>query len=84
MNSGLCRCGDALVAKVVADLIDPVEPAHDEPLEVELVRDAQVEGAIQRVVMGGKGTRRGAAIDRLKHRRLDLSKAPLVQQSPDG
>ena len=34
---------DALVAEDAADLVDPLEAADDQPLEVELDRDAQVQ-----------------------------------------
>jgi hypothetical protein len=33
--------GDALVAEVLADLIHALEPAHDQPLQVQLVGDAE-------------------------------------------
>ena len=40
---GVVLARDALVAEVAADLVDAVEPADDQPLQVQLVRDAQVE-----------------------------------------
>ena len=40
---GLVLVRDALVAEVLADLVHALESADDEPLEVELGRDAQVE-----------------------------------------
>ena len=53
---------DALVAEDAADLEDPLEPADDQPLEVQLERDAQVEVDVERVVVGderpGGGARR--------------------------
>ena len=53
--------GDALVAEVPADLVDLLEPADDEPLQVELERDPQVEVAIQGVVVGDERPRGGPA-----------------------
>ena len=41
---------DALVAEVLAELVDPLEAADDQPLEVELGRDPQVEVLVELVV----------------------------------
>ena len=38
---------DALVAEVLAQLVDLLEPADDEPLEVELVGDPQEEVGVE-------------------------------------
>ena len=46
---GLVLVGDALVAEVLADLVDLLEPADDQALEVELGRDAQVEIGVELV-----------------------------------
>ena len=43
---------DALVAEHPADLEDPLEAADDEPLQVQLERDAQVGVDVERVVVG--------------------------------
>jgi hypothetical protein len=40
---------DALVAEVLAELVDLLEAADDQPLEVELGRDAQVEVCVELV-----------------------------------
>ncbi len=45
---GVVLEADALVAKDAADLVDLVEAADDQALEVQLRRDAQVEVAVQR------------------------------------
>ena len=81
---GVVLVREALVAEVLADLVDPLEPADDQPLEVELDRDAQVEVAVERVVVGGERPRERAAVERLQHRRLDLEEAALVEPAPDG
>ena len=44
-------------------------------LEVELGRDAQVERAVERVVVRRERARQRAAVERLQHRRLDLDEA---------
>ena len=73
----------ALVPEVVADLVDPLEAAHQEPLEVQLVGDPQVERHVQRIVVGDERPGRGAAVERLQDRGLDLEKPPLVEEPPD-
>ena len=45
---GVVLVRDALVAEVLAELVDAVDAADDEPLEVELGRDPQVEVAVER------------------------------------
>ena len=72
-----------LVAEVFADLVDTLEAADDEPLEIELVGDAQVKGLIEGVVVGNEGPGRGAAVERLQHRGFDLQEAEIVQEMAD-
>ena len=74
---------DALVAKVLPDLVHALEAAHDQALEVELGRDAQVEVRVELVVVGRERPREGAAVARLQDRRLDLDEPPLVERAPD-
>ena len=76
--------GDALVAEDAADLVDALEAADDEALEVELGGHAQEEGAVQGVVVGDEGLGGGPAGRWLEHRRLDLQEAALVQEAADG
>ena len=71
---------DALVAEVLADLVDALEPADDQPLEVELGRDAEVEVRVELVVVRDERPRKGAAVARLEDRCLDLDEAPLVER----
>ena len=77
---------DPLVAPDPADLVDPLQAAHHQPLEVELGGDAQLEVEPERVVVGLEGAGRGAAgLLRLVQRRgLHLQVAALVEEAPDG
>ena len=75
---------DALVAEVLAELVDALEPADDQPLEVELGRDAEIEVAVELVVVRDERTRERAAVARLQHRRLDLDEALAVEVGADG
>ena len=69
----------ALVAEVLRELVDLLEPADDEPLEVELVGDAEVELGVEQ--LGARDERLGeaAAVARLQDRRLDLEEALAVE-----
>src|SRR3954451_22416265 len=69
-----------LVAEVLADLVHALQAADDQPLEVELDRDAEVEVALQRVVVRREGPRDAAAVDRLEHGRLALDEAARVEE----
>ena len=70
---------DALVAEVTPDLVDAVQAAHRQPLEIELEADAQVEILVQLVVMRHKRARRRAAVDGLEDGRFHFQKALAVQ-----
>ena len=74
---------DALVAEVLAELVDALQAADDAALEVELGRDAQVEVAVERVVVRDERPRQRAAVERLQHRRLDLEEALVVEVAAD-
>src|SRR5215218_6594010 len=80
---GVVLVGDALVTEVLAELVDAVDAADDEALEVELGGDPQVEVAIEGVVVGREWPRQGAAVERLQDRRLDLDEAVLVEPAAD-
>jgi hypothetical protein len=70
---------DALVAEVLAELVDALEAADDQALEVELGGDPQEQRAVELVVVRRERARERAAVDRLEHRRLDLDEAALVE-----
>ena len=77
---GVVRAVHALVAEVLAELVDAVESADDQFLEVKFRGDAQVEVDVERVVVGDERTRRCAAGDGLEDRGLDLDVAPFVEE----
>ena len=81
---GVVLPGDALVAEDAADLVDAVVAADDEPLEVQLQRDAQEEVLVEGAVVRDEGRGGGAAGLRLQHRRLDLDEAAVVEEAADG
>ena len=74
---------DPLVAEVLAELVDAVDPADDQALQVELGGDPQVEVAVERVVVGGERARQRAAVERLQDRGLDLDEALGVEPLAD-
>ena len=71
----------ALIAKAAVDLEHLVgEPADDEPLQMQFRRDAEEELHIERVVVRDEGLGRGAARDRVEHRRFDFEIAARQQK----
>ena len=74
----------ALVAEDAAHLVDAVETADDEALEVELRRDAQVEVDVERIVVRDERASRSAAGDRREHRRLDFEVIARIEVRADG
>ena len=73
----------ALVAERAVDLVDALEAADEQPLEVQLGRDAQVQLHVERVVVRHERPRGRAAGDRLQHRRLDLEEAARLHEAAD-
>src|SRR5205823_5493004 len=59
------------------------EAADDEPLEVQLVGDPQVELLVEQARAGGERLREAAAVAGLQDRRLDLDEALAVEIGAD-
>ena len=74
--------GEPFVAEVAVDLVDALQAAHHQPLQVELRRDAQVQVDIERVVMRDERPRRGAAVERLHHGRFHFDEAARFELPP--
>src|SRR5207302_7152694 len=62
------------------DFVDLLEPAHDQPLQVQLERDPQVEVQVERVVVGLERPGQAAAWNLLEDRGLNLQKALRVHE----
>ena len=75
---------DALVAEDPAHLVDPVDPADDGLLEVQLEGDAQHHLVVEGVHVGAERAGRGATVHELDDRRLDLDVALGLEGLPDG
>ncbi len=69
------------VAEVAVDLVHAFEPADDEPLQVQLGRDAQVHVDVERVVVRDERLRDRAARNHLQHRRLDFHEVERVEEA---
>ncbi len=81
---GVVFGADALVAEVAVDLVDAVEAADDQSLQIQLGRDAQEEIEVERVVMRGEGLRGCASGDLVHHRGFDFEVAAAVEEFADG
>ena len=75
--------GDALVAEHLAHVVDVLHAADDAAVEEQLDGDAQVQVAVERVVVGRERARAGAAGERLQRRRFDLDEVAFVQPLAD-
>ena len=80
---GLVLVGDALVSEILADLVDPLEPPDDQPLQIELGGDSQIQVDVQLVVMCDEGLCEGAAVRWLQDRCLNLHEAVFVEPAAD-
>ena len=79
---GVVGAVDPFVAEIPAELVHPLQPAHDQALEIQLVRYPQIQAHVQRVVVCDKRSRRGPAVKRLQHRCVHLQKAAVIQETP--
>src|SRR5690606_18488772 len=80
---GVVFIADALVAEVAADLVDGLEAADYQALQVQLEGDAQVEVMVEGVVMGDERPRVCATRYGLQHRRLHLEEPAVIEVTPD-
>ena len=76
---GVVPRADALVAEDPADLVDLLDAADQQPLQVQLQGDAQEQVDVERVVVRDERPGRGPAGDGVQRRRLDLAVALLVE-----
>ena len=81
---GVVLTRQPFVAEVAVDLVDPLESADDEALQVQLRRDPHEQLHVERVVMRDERARGGAADDRMHHRRLDLEEVARVEELADA
>ena len=77
-------CGDALVAEDPADLEHALHATDDQPLEMQLECDAQVQLHVERVVVRDERAGMGAAGFEMQHRRLDFDESLVVQRSSEA
>ncbi len=75
---------DALVAEDPPHLVDPVDPADDGLLEVQLEGDAQHHVVVEGVHVGAERPGRGAAVHELDDGRLHLDVALVVEHRRAG
>ena len=81
---GIVPGRDALVAVAATDLVDALEAADEEALQVELRRDPHEEVHVERVVVRLEGASDGAADERRERRGLDLEEALVVEHLAGG
>ena len=74
----------ALVTEVFADLVDTLEAAYDESLQIKLGRDTHVHVGVERVEMGDERTCAGTACNGLQCGCLHLRVASLVEHAAQG
>ena len=69
---GIVTSGNAFVAEHPANLVHTLHTANDEPLQVQLQRDAQVQLHVERIVMGDERSSVCAASLHVEHRGFHL------------
>ena len=72
------------VAENTPHLIDTIQSADNQPLEIKLRCYTEIEINVKRVVMCYEGTCRRSAGNRRKHRRLHLEEIALIEIATNG
>ena len=80
----MCRGVQSLVTEYTADLVDALQAADDQSLQVQLQRDTKLQILVQCVEMGLEGTRCRTAGICHQHRGLHFHEALAVQITADG
>ena len=80
---GVVRGVHALVPEVAPDLVDLLDAPDEQPLEVELQRDPQVQVQVVGVDVGGEGPCVRPAVYPLQDGRLDLEEPAVVELFAD-
>src|SRR5262245_42240716 len=75
---------DTFIAEIAPNFVNAFKPTHNQSLEIEFDGDAQVEVAVQCIVMGDKGAGSSPTIEWLQDRCLDLHKAMFIQVAAHG
>ena len=70
----------SFVAEVSAKFIHPVESANDQALQIQFIRNTQVHGNVERVVMCYKRTCRSSSRYRLKHGSINFQISFVVEE----
>ena len=73
-----------LVAEILANLIDTLETAHDEALQIELGGNTHIHVLVEGIEMGNERTGRGTSGNHLQGRGLHLGIAGFVQYATQG
>ena len=81
---GVVFGADALVAEVSVDLVDAVEAADYQSLQIQLRGDAKEEVEVERVVVRGEGLRGCTSRDLMHHGGFYFEVAAAVEESADG
>src|SRR5690606_30635492 len=69
------------IAEVAPDLVDGIIHTDQQPLQVQLKADAQVQVLMELIVMRDERAGRRPTIDRLEDGRLDFEKALVVEEA---
>ncbi len=80
---GIVLDRNPLITEIAVDLENAIETADHQPLQIKFRRDAQEQIHLQRIVVGDERAGRGAAGDRLHHRRFDFEKVVFDHELPD-
>ena len=76
---GIVLRRDSFVSKIPVDLVDPLDSADHQALQIQLGRDAQIQIHVERVVMRNEGPRGRATVNRLQHRRFYFQETTRLQ-----
>ncbi len=72
----------ALVSEDLADFVNLLKSAHDEPFQIELICDSQIKIDVQGMVVRHERPGKGTTIEWLKGGSLHLDEVQIIQKLP--
>ena len=74
-------CGYSFIPEDAIQVVNAIQAADNQPLQIQFRRDPQIQRHVERVVMRPERLRQGAAGDRMQNRRFDFEIAAFVEKA---
>ena len=72
---------NSFIAEIAVDFVHPVKTTHDQPLQIQFRRDAQVQIHVECVVVGDEWPRGSSAQNRMHHRSVNFHVTTRIEKT---